>query len=595
MRQLRDSKVENFPPQSQLRCVMVEHSLQGEDGTLSVLDFVTADKALTNVPRSKIRDQLIEVGFDDARQAEIVGGLSGGWKMKLELARAMLYNADLLLLDEPTNHLDRASVKWLEQYLIAHKNVTCLIISHDSGFLDNVTTDIIHYETKKLVYYPGNLSTFVAEHPEAKSYYTLAATSVKFAFPPPGSLMGVRSNTRAILKLANCTFTYPGRSTPSLFNVTCALSLSSRVGIVGPNGAGKSTLVKLLTGETIPQEGIVYKHPALRVGYVSQHATHHIERHLEKTPIGYIQWRFQDGHDREILEKATRVLTDEEKALLDQEWVGKNGTKRKLEMIMGRQKLKKSFQYEVKWRGLDHKFNTWVPREDLLSKGYTKLVQQFDDLESSREGAGSRDTSAVLVRKHLEDIGLDGDIAQYNEISGLSGGQKIKLVIAACLWNNPQICVLDEPSNFLDREALGGLAVAIKAWAGAVVIISHNNEFVSALCPEIWNVEAGKLTHQGKVAVVEDAFADAKSPKGSGANTPVRSRLQTPAGSASGTPVASGAEDNSGLANAFAKKKKKKPTRNMMKAQEERRRLRKLHWLTHGGPKPEDTDSDIEI
>ena len=101
------------------------------------------------------------------------------------------------------------------------------------------------------------------KHPEAKSYYTLAATSVKFSFPPPGSLMGVRSNTRAILKLSNCTFTYPGRTSPSLHNVSCALSLSryvpnfqlvsiinnplSRVGVVGPNGAGKSTLIKLLT------------------------------------------------------------------------------------------------------------------------------------------------------------------------------------------------------------------------------------------------------------------------------------------------------------------------------------------------------------
>jgi Chromo (CHRromatin Organisation MOdifier) domain len=92
-------------------------------------------------------------------------------------------------------------------------------------------------------------------------------------------------------------------------------------------------------------------------------------------------------------------------------------------LIMGRQKLKKSFQYEVKWRNLDHKFNTWVAREDLITKGFSKLVQQFDDLESSREGAGSRDTSLNLVRKHLEDIGLDGDIAQYNEISGLSGGK----------------------------------------------------------------------------------------------------------------------------------------------------------------------------
>ena len=122
---------------------------------------------------------------------------------------------------------------------------------------------------------------------------------------------------------------------------------------------------------------------------------------------------------------------------------------------MGRQKLKKSFQYEIKWKGLDHKFNTWVARDDLMEKGFGKIVQQFDDLEASREGAGQRDTAAHLVRKHLEDIGLDGDIAQYNEISGLSGGtlssrnpihrihfiagQKIKLVIAACLWNNPQV------------------------------------------------------------------------------------------------------------------------------------------------------------
>ena len=150
----------------------------------------------------------------------------------------------------------------------------------------------------KLVYYPGNLSKFVKVHPEAESYYTLAATSIKFAFPPPGSLMGVRSNTRAILKMSNCTFTYPGKAKPNLYDASCALSLSSRVGIVGPNGAGKSTIIKVLTGEVEPQEGTVYKHPALRIGYVSQHATHHIERHLEKTPIQYIQWRFQDGHDR---------------------------------------------------------------------------------------------------------------------------------------------------------------------------------------------------------------------------------------------------------------------------------------------------------
>ncbi|KIJ50636.1 hypothetical protein M422DRAFT_245270 [Sphaerobolus stellatus SS14] len=216
------------PPQKLLRTVMVEHSLQGEDGSLSIIDFIAADSKLAGIPRSKIAERLEEVGFDEKRQLDTVGGLSGGWKMKLELARAVLYNADLLLLDEPTNHLDKASVKWLERYLIAQKNVTCLI----------------------LVYYPRNLSHFVEQHSEAKSYYTLAATSIKFSFPPPSSLMGVRSSTRAILKMSHYTFTYPGRSEPSLIDVSCALSLSSRVGIVGPNGAGKSALIKLLAGET---------------------------------------------------------------------------------------------------------------------------------------------------------------------------------------------------------------------------------------------------------------------------------------------------------------------------------------------------------
>ena len=117
---------------------------------------------------------------------------------------------------------------------------------------------------------------------------------------------------------------------------------------------------------------------------------------------------------------------------------------------MGRQKLKKSFQYEVKWRGLDHRYNTWVPRDELLGKGYTKIVQQFDDLESSREGAGSRDTAAHFVRKHLEDIGLDGDIAQYNEISGLSGGEQTFLY------------KLLEPCNFIKQvKRLSSLSLPV--------------------------------------------------------------------------------------------------------------------------------------
>jgi len=143
-------------------------------------------------------------------------------------------------------------------------------------------------------------------------------------------------------------------------------------------------------------------------------------------------------------------------------------------------------------------------------------------------------------------------------------------------------------SIFLDREAIGGLAVAIKNWAGAVVIISHNEEFVHTLCPEIWNMDAGRLTLQGKVPVIEDSFLDGK--KGSGPNTPVRSRIHTPMASAAATPAGSGAEDRD--PNAPPTVKKKKLTRNQLKAKEERRRQRKLHWLAFGGPKPNSDSED---
>jgi elongation factor 3 len=151
---------------------------------------------------------------------------------------------------------------------------------------------------------------------------------------------------------------------------------------------------------------------------------------------------------------------------------------------MGRQKLKKSLRYEIKWRGLDHKFNTWLPREELLEKGFSKIVQQFDDLEASREGAGARDTTLLAVRKILEDVGLDGDIAQYNEMGGLSGGQKVKVVIAAALWNNPQICVLDEPTYVLPFRSGDGYSDYYTgiSWTA---MLSEDWQWPSAIGPEL--------------------------------------------------------------------------------------------------------------
>jgi elongation factor 3 len=160
MRSIADGKLEGFPGKDELKTCFVEHN-QGEDADLSIIEFVAKDPELAATGRERISEVLSEVGFTDGpegRQQQKVGSLSGGWKMKLALARAMLMGADVLLLDEPTNHLDVANVKWLQDYLKSHTEITSLIVSHDSGFLDEVCTDIYHYESKKLVCYKGNLA-----------------------------------------------------------------------------------------------------------------------------------------------------------------------------------------------------------------------------------------------------------------------------------------------------------------------------------------------------------------------------------------------------------------------------------------------------
>ena len=571
MRSIAEGKLEGFPSKDQLKTCFVEHN-QGEDADLSILEFVAKDPELAASGKERISEVLSEVGFTagpNGRQQEKVGSLSGGWKMKLALARAMLMGADVLLLDEPTNHLDVGNVKWLEEYLRSHTEITSLIVSHDSGFLDNVCTDIYHYEQKKLVCYRGNLAAFVRVKPEAKSYYTLSASQVQFKFPNPGILTGVKSSTRAIIRMQNCTYTYPGATKPSLQDVTCALTLSSRTAIIGANGAGKSTLIKLLTGETIPQTGRVEKHPNLRIGYIKQHALEHVEMHMEKTPNQYLQWRYANGDDREVLMKQTRVLTPEDKAQMEKIVALPGLGERKVENLMGRQKYKKTFQYEVKWVGMLPKQNTQVSRETLVELGYGKLIQEFDDHEASREGLGFRLLEPKVISKHFEDIGLDPEIANHNEISGLSGGQKVKVVLAGAMWNNPHLLVLDEPTNYLDRDSLGGLAVAIREYKGGVVMISHNEEFVGALCPEQWHVADGRVTHKGHLAVSMDRFEDSR---------PGSSAASSNVSSATASAVNTDAEGDGDM-KFKVKKKTKKLTRAQMKERETRRRLRHIEWL----------------
>jgi elongation factor 3 len=498
MRSIANGQVKEFPPQDVLKTVYVEHDIDAEQTEQSVITFVTNDSQLKDRPVAEIESTLESVGFTATMRQKPIASLSGGWKMKLALARAMLWNADILLLDEPTNHLDVTNVAWLENYLTHLPTVTSIIVSHDSGFLDNVCTGIIHYEDLRLSQYKGNLSEFVRQKPEARSYYELSNQNLKFKFPEPGFLEGVKSKDRAILKMTKAGIRYEGMTENVISDVTIQCSLNSRVAIVGANGAGKSTMVKALIGELEAKEGVVWKHPNLRVAYVAQHAFHHLDKHLDKTPNQYIQWRYATGEDREGVDSVFRKATEEEEKKMAEVIKMADGTKKVVENILGRRKLKKSYEYEVQWKGLPLDKNEWLPRDQLEQMGWGKTLNEIDIKEAAKQGLVSRPLTEVNIARHLADFGVEEEFGNHAHIRGLSGGQKVKVVLAACTWLSPHIVILDEPTNYLDRDALGALAEAIKEYGGGIVMISHSSEFTSALCPEKWTVADGKLAIEGQ-------------------------------------------------------------------------------------------------
>jgi len=421
----------------------------------------------------------------------------------------MLQRADILLLDEPTNHLDVINVAWVKNYINSLKDVTAMIVSHDSGLLNDCCTNILQISNLKLNAFKGNLDEFVKLHPAARAYFTFTESKLKFSFPQPGPIEGVKSKGKALMKMANCTFTYPVNETPTLFDISVQVSLSSRVACVGENGAGKSTMIKLLVGEIEPQTGTVWKHPNARIAYVAQHAFHHIENHLTKTPNEYIRWRYANGgEDKESLVKDTMVFTDAEVKLqqtpytiqfTDEESGKITKVKKVVTGLVGGRKTNKSkeYEYEVKYAGSTADSGEYLPQKTLKKMGWEKAMKAVDLKIAQRSGLYVRPLSTKNVEKHLEDCGLQAEFGTHYRMSALSGGQKVKVVLAAAMWNQPHILILDEPTNYLDRESLGALAGAIEGFDGGVVMITHNNEFCSKLCPETWVMDAGHLETKG--------------------------------------------------------------------------------------------------
>lgn len=535
MRAIANEQVDGFPPKSELKTAFVEHGI-GEaepECDWSPFDYLLDEpviKALFDAGETsmeKMEEELSAVGFKRGDKLDMtLGQLSGGWKMKMGLVRAKMMDADILMMDEPTGHLDKFNIAWLIDYVNSLKTrakpVTVIAVSHDTEYLEKTTTHILEFENRKMKTFRGNITKFVEKNPEASIYFEIKASAkCKFVFPEPGPLEGVKSRGKALLKMSSVHFQYPGTPKPQLYGVGVQVSMLSRVAIVGPNGAGKSTMIKCLLGELKPTSGTINKQPGSRVAYMSQHAFHHIESHLDTSATQYIMQRFAGGEDNESLENLANLgATKENENQKVKKFVYKEGkliecdtyyndkgeveyqkkslaNAVELDQINQRRKGKKENEYECKWKGYSIEFLTWVPRSILVDMGNKVQVQREDEKQAAMAGLQNKQLTTPGVEKHLADFGVPAEFATHNQLRSLSAGQKVKIVLAAAMWQNPHILVIDEPTNYLDRDALGALTEAIEQWKGGVVVISHNLAFCEKVATEKWIMDAGHLRAEG--------------------------------------------------------------------------------------------------
>merc|ERR1711975_104657 len=430
MRAIANEQLEGFPKRDELKSVFVEHEIADEEVDVQDDGFpiLSVDKPgwwwvmhtcnevyglqpPTN--EETVKELMKSIGFgypggpDRAANLENpVTSYSGGWKMKMQLCAAQLMNADVLMLDEPTGHLDVDNIKWLEDWLESFSG-SIICTSHFTPFLDKMCTHIVDFQDRKLKTFKGTkgncLTQFVEKYPEKKSYFELSNDVMKFTFPEPGAMEGIKSRSKTVLKMTDVTFQYPTKDKPTIMNINLTVSQVSRVAVIGANGAGKSTAIKVLVGEQKPTEGTIWKAAGLRMAYVAQHAFHHLEKHMQETPTEYIMWRFAGNDDKESLEfKSTELSVDEETARATKWCIDSvTGTARRCtdpkedakkakqdeagvvvpEALMNRRQKKKekTYEYEVKFQFKPIESNVWVERDILIAMGYLKMVQREDE------------------------------------------------------------------------------------------------------------------------------------------------------------------------------------------------------------------------
>jgi elongation factor 3 len=207
------------------------------------------------------------------------------------------------------------------------------------------------------------------------------------------------------------------------------------------------------------------------------------------------------------MDRANKIVTEEDEKAMDKIYKIE-GTQRRVIGINSRRKFKNSYEYECsfalgenvgmkneKWTPMMTADNAWIPRSEIMAS-HAKMVAEVDQKEALASGQ-----FRPLVRKEIEahcaQFGLDAELVSHSRMRGLSGGQRVKVVLAACSWQRPHLIVLDEPTNYLDRDSLGALSKAIKSFEGGVIIITHSAEFTKDLTEEVWAVMDGRMTPSG--------------------------------------------------------------------------------------------------
>ncbi len=419
----------------------------GDDGERMAYAYMALHDAGAHDAQARAQALILGLGFKTTELCNPVNSFSGGWRMRLQLARALMCPSDLLLLDEPTNHLDLDALVWLEAWLKRYDG-TLVVISHDREFLDAITDVTLHIDNGKLTRYGGNYSTFEdtraqqmelqqnayakqqdkiahlqkfiarfkAKASKAKQAQSrvkaldrmerlapvLASADFSFEFKEPASL------PNPMLAMEDACFGYPpppdapAGTAPTVIvrNVNKSVMAGQRIGILGANGQGKSTLVKTVARALKPISGIVTEGKGLNIGYFAQ---------------------------------------------------------QELDVL----------------RPLDN------PLEHMVRMAKEGLPA----------GQSGREQD---LRTFLGTFNFSGDMVKQ-PVGTMSGGEKARLVLCMIVWQRPNLLLLDEPTNHLDLATREALAVALNEFEGTVMLVSHDRSLLRSVCDEFWLVSHGGI------------------------------------------------------------------------------------------------------